>query len=416
VARPSKAVRLDTKAERAKLKQSGTPYYVTVGENLSLGYRKNKKGGAWLARQRADGGYSYQPLGDADDSQPADGVSTLSYPQAQDRARRWGNLAPVAEAEKPLTVAEAMETYLRFVELHRKSHKTARGRTANDILPELGHRRVDQLTTAELRDWLAKLAARPRMRNGAPMATPKTDEEKRKRRATSNRTLAILKAALNFAFAEGRVANDAAWRGLKPFREANAARVHYLQREECRRLVNAAAEPFRSLVNAALLTGCRYSELTRLRVEDFKSESGTVHVRISKSGKGRHVVLTNEGVAFFEALCAGRAGNAVMLTRDGGAPWGETDQPYPMRMACKRAGMVPTNFHALRHTYASLAIMDGVPLMIVARNLGHSDTRMVERHYGHLADDHVSQMIRRIQPLGTVEKTSVVPFAKGAAS
>jgi integrase len=416
VARPTKAVRLDTKSERAKLKQSGTPYYVTVGENLCLGYRKGKKGGKWLARLRVDGEYDYKPLGEADDARPADGVSTLSYAQAQDAARRWGNAAPVLDADKPLTVAEAMADYLRFVELHRKAAKTTRIRITNDIDPVLGHRRVDQLTTAELRDWLAKLAARPRMRNGAPMAAPVTDEDKRKRRATSNRSLAVLKAGLNHAFAEGRVANDLAWRALKPFREANAARVHYLQREECRRLINACDGAFRNLCNAALLSGCRYSELTRLVVEDFNPESGTVHVRISKSGKDRHVFLTNEGVAFFESLCAGRPRNAVMLTRDDGTAWGPTDQPYPMRMACKRAGIVATNFHALRHTYASLAIMDGVPLMIVARNLGHSDTRMCERHYGHLSADHVSQMIReRSRPLGTVEGSNVIPL-RGNAS
>ena len=35
--------------------------------------------------------------------------------------------------------------------------------------------------------------------------------------------------------------------------------------------------------------------------------------------------------------------------------------------------------------WASHAVMNGVPLIVVAKNLGHSDTRMVERHYGHLA-------------------------------
>ena len=38
--------------------------------------------------------------------------------------------------------------------------------------------------------------------------------------------------------------------------------------------------------------------------------------------------------------------------------------------------------------------MNGVPLMVVARNLGHADTRMVERHYGHLAQSYVREAIR----------------------
>ena len=34
--------------------------------------------------------------------------------------------------------------------------------------------------------------------------------------------------------------------------------------------------------------------------------------------------------------------------------------------------------------------LNGVPLMVVAKNLGHTDTRMVEKHYGHLAPGYVA--------------------------
>jgi len=39
-------------------------------------------------------------------------------------------------------------------------------------------------------------------------------------------------------------------------------------------------------------------------------------------------------------------------------------------------------------------VMDRVPLMAVARNLGHADTRMVEKHYGHLAPSYVADTVR----------------------
>ena len=42
--------------------------------------------------------------------------------------------------------------------------------------------------------------------------------------------------------------------------------------------------------------------------------------------------------------------------------------------------------------------MNGAPLMVVARNLGHADTRMVERHYGHLAPSYISDAIRAAAP------------------
>jgi len=70
-----------------------------------------------------------------------------------------------------------------------------------------------------------------------------------------------------------------------------------------------------------------------------------------------------------------------------------------MRAACERAGIKPTiSFHILRHTWASLATMAGMPLLVVAKNLGHSSVRMVEQHYGHLAPSYVTDSIREHAP------------------
>jgi len=51
-----------------------------------------------------------------------------------------------------------------------------------------------------------------------------------------------------------------------------------------------------------------------------------------------------------------------------------------------------------RHTFASLAVMNGVPLMVVAGALGHTDTRMVEQHYGHLSPSYSAEAIRKGAP------------------
>ena len=57
--------------------------------------------------------------------------------------------------------------------------------------------------------------------------------------------------------------------------------------------------------------------------------------------------------------------------------------------------------------------MAGAPLMVVAINLGHRDTRMVERHYGHLADSYVSEMIRKTAPqFGISTDTKVVQLVR----
>ena len=158
------------------------------------------------------------------------------------------------------------------------------------------------------------------------------------------------------------------------------------------RIINVTDGDFRVLVQAGLQTGARYMEISRLRVSDFHSDAGTVHVRKSKSGKTRHV-LTEEGQAFFAGLAAGRAPNAPLLGRE----WRPDEQCPLMKDACARGHIEGATFHTLRHTWASLSVMNGTPLMVVAKNLGHVDA-LVEQHYGHLAPSYVADAVRAGAP------------------
>jgi integrase len=176
--------------------------------------------------------------------------------------------------------------------------------------------------------------------------------------------------------------------------------------------MNASEESFRKLVRAALLTGCRFGELAAATVGDFNAAGGgTLHIPRSKSGKARHVVLTEEGAAFFATLTAGRSERDLLLPKSDGGRWLKSHQSRPMREACTNGKIEPpASFHTLRHSYASLMIMNGAPLMVVARNLGHSDTRMVEKHYGHLAQSYITDAIRAAAPRFGIqaEATNVV--------
>jgi len=57
--------------------------------------------------------------------------------------------------------------------------------------------------------------------------------------------------------------------------------------------------------------------------------------------------------------------------------------------------------------------MRGVPLAVVAAQLGHADTRMVENHYGHLSPSYiVADTVRAtFAALGILEPSNVVPIA-----
>jgi excisionase family DNA binding protein len=241
-------------------------------------------------------------------------------------------------------------------------------------------------------------------------------EAVRVRRATANRVLTYLKTALNLAWRNGLVPLDDAWRRVAPFRNADAPVIRYLTIDEITRLLNASQGGFRDLVHAGLLTGCRYGELCRLKVADYNAEVGTVTVRIGKGGKARHVTLAEEGTELFERLAAGQSAQDWILRREDGSPWGKSQQKRLMDAACSQAGISPrVSFHVLRHTHASLA-MAGVPMAFIAHQLGHADTRMTERHYAHLAPNHVAQAIRKGFPRLTPARAPVVvPLRVGQA-
>ena len=161
----------------------------------------------------------------------------------------------------------------------------------------------------------------------ATKPTPDTDDARRKRKATANRDLSMLKAALNRAYQAERIASDHAWRRVKPFPRVDEAVIRYLTADEARRLVNACQGEFRRLVQAAILTGCRYSELTRLICSDYNPDSATLAIRLAK-GRIRHVVLTDDGKRCFDVWTAGKGAQDRVFLRSDGAVWAKSQQVW----------------------------------------------------------------------------------------
>jgi integrase len=324
-------------------------------------------GGSWVTRRFVGKDqYRETKTGVADDLQDADGLVLLSFKQAQDAARIWwrreqrGQLGHAPDDDGPYTVARALTAYFAHREqrgskglLQDRSAATAR------IIPAIGGIDLAKLTTKQIRDWHAQLVVTPKFSRAIRVYGErksraldlKDADATRARRATANRTLTVLKAALNHAFHKGRIGSDEAWRKAKPFRAVDSAVVRFLSADECRKIANTCQGAFRHLVRAALLTGCRYGELTRMRFGDFNPQSGTITVRESKSGTPRHVAINDEGQALFGELGAGKKGVDPIFVRDDGKPWGKSHQQRPLQEASIRVKIdPPATFHILRHT------------------------------------------------------------------
>jgi integrase len=427
MARTARNSSLETRTARARLRSRRTPYFAKIAKGLRLGYYRGAVAGSWIARFYLGAGhYETTAIGAADDTLEADGVKVLDYWQAQEQARQWGErqrlIAAGGVRKGSYAVADAVTDYLAEITAEKKPTAVKGAQYVFDarILPELGPLQLEKLTTDRLNRWRNKLATQPkRVRSKltanepATRATPDDDDAHRARKATANRILTMLKAALNRAFHADRVSSDTAWRKVKPFKRVVEAVVRYLSTDEAQRLVRACPEDFRKLVQAALLTGCRYAELTRLSCGDFNADSGTLAIRLSK-GKVRHVVLTDEAQQAFLRWTSGKTRSDIIFLRADGAVWGVSHQRRPLQEASRIAGINPAvNFHILRHTHGSHLAMNGVPMGVVAAQLGHADTRMTEKHYAHLAPSYIAETIRANFPrLGLSEPTAVVPLRR----
>jgi integrase len=417
---------LETRSARSRLKVARKPYYRLIEPGLHVGYRKLPSGpGRWVARRYlgSSGNYSTDNLRTADgsvvladDFSDADGVGIMTFGQAQEAAK--AGVRPALAG--PYLVADALHDYV--------AEREARGRGASDVQyhdrafigPGLGAIECGSLTTSQIDAWLTKLAKQaPRLRTAKgskqkTMELRKDPESVRRRQATANRIFTTLRAALNRAWRRGRIPSDDAWRRVKPFEGVDSARVTYLQIAEAKRLINGCAPDFRNLVQGALVSGARFGQLAQSTAADFNRDAGTLRLR-SRKGRGIekvfHATLTDEGAAFFAETCAGLAPGDPIFRKANGRPWGKSEQKRPMAAACDAAKIPRMGIHQLRHTWASHAVMNGLPLIVIARNLGHSDTRMVIKFYGHLEPSYEARAIRESAPrFGIESDRKVVPI------
>lgn len=217
----------------------------------------------------------------------------------------------------------------------------------------------------------------------------------RRRKRTFNSLLSILRMAFRHAWDSSRIQSERPWRCLHRIPVTHSPRTIFLTRDECQRLLAACTPALRTLVTAALYSGCRVGELGALRVEDVGRQGFGIRVGAFKRGPARFVFLPDEGMAFFLACCKGKHDREPVFTSDMGKVW-RRQHGNLFRRAVSEAGLPKAFvFHGLRHTYASDLVRMGVPLDVVAKQLGHANTITVSNTYGHLSEQFREEQIRR---------------------
>jgi integrase len=194
--------------------------------------------------------------------------------------------------------------------------------------------------------------------------------------STVNRRLAVLKAALHYAWRQGWVRENASGK-IEHLREP-AGRQVYLSRAEVNRLAKAAQEPLRTAILIAAYTGLRASELL---IAVPAANRKTITVPDSKTGKPRTVP-----VAAPIRRLVGRLPLPMTYSR----------LEWAFRDARTQAGLPEVRFHDLRHTAASWLVNAGVDLYAVGAILGHTAPATTQR-YAHLAHGTLAKAMRKLK-------------------
>jgi integrase len=429
MARLPREYRLETRDARGKLKARGEPYWRAIVAGTFLGYRKGKRASAWVARQRATGGgYAEQRIGTPDDHAAADGAVVLSYAQAVKLATTMQ-----LEDRQPLprhyadglTLNDVFDQYLedrqvtpggRFGRVMPTSTAdVSRGTWNLRVRDGIGAKMVTALDAKALRKWHAALITHAPTCRGKKLDYDPTDPEQlRSRRNTANRVLTLVKASLSWARRNELLSDTMPdwWRNVQPFNLGDDAEPRMMETGEITRLLNAAPKDLRDLLSGALMTGARYGELCGLLVRDYDPDTSTVRIVQTKTYKTLRQPLTPEGVALFDRLTAGREPTERLFTRRDGRAWAKSDATKPMAAAVEAAKLVDVTFKTTRATYGKLLLVATRDIEMVARALGHSDSRITRKHYARYIPSELASAVAMLPALGFDQDSKVSRIGK----
>lgn len=298
--------------------------------------------------------------------------------------------------------AQFMQNHIR---VNRKPNTAARyERDLRRINEFLGHIKLSKITPSDITAFSAYLQQDGAKSGGGKLAP-----------SSVNTVMRTLSATLGYAVKWGYISSNPAENAEWPSQgESDPA---YLDEAEARTFLSQIQkEPirWRALIICDLLSSLRRGELLGLQWPDIDFKNRLVHIRRTwnylgkekgcyfatpKSSRSCRPVHLSD--AFFITLqdykqwqdqrrtelgdaWEGTENDPRVFTTDAGAPVNPTVPTWWLSKFTKRIGIQHLSIHSLRHTYASLMIVDEVPVVEVSSQLGHAKPSTTTNVYGHV--------------------------------
>lgn len=372
--KPGRRAYLDGNFARRKLPLCASEYCIWDTALPGFGMRVRPTGKYyWFVRLRHRGKHRRVTLGRIDE---------IDAELARTQARRL--LAEVALDGLPKRavvkatplMSDYVDTYWHDIARYWKPSTTYcnLAHWRRNLAPVFGHLRVADVTPADITRWRDDCAG--------------------DREAKYNRAIPVLSALFKYAEAlHLRRKGSNPCRGMPRYKRQASER--YLSPLEYRRMGAAlrdaeAGRPAEvAIIRLLLYTGARISEIRDLRWEWVRPP----HLALPDSKTGPKTIwLNSQALAIIEALPRREDCPFVFPNAAGSKPLSLANWWPGFRRTC---AMPDLRIHDLRHSFASTAIMDNVPLATIGKLLGHLLPETTAK-YAHLADDVIADAAVRI--------------------
>ncbi|GMW01804.1 MAG: hypothetical protein AMXMBFR84_29410 [Candidatus Hydrogenedentota bacterium] len=346
----------------ARSTQTGKTYYVGWRDRNGR-YRRKKVGKSkTLAKKLAGDIEAKLERGEA-------GLEKKDYPIEKFFKEYQTRTEPRLSASYHRRNQQIFDHIARFLEDTKRGHIT----------------RLSQLTPGLIEEYQAH-----RMKQKA--AQTKKPITKR----TVNIEVSSLKTALNKAVKWGLLVSNPL-QGIEKLKEDDSKVIRALTQDEARELLTAADEWFKPILLVAMYTGLREGELIHLQWDDVDFDQRVIRIRRKagwnpkSSGRNireREIAIPSDLISFLKSYKKTHKNpndEWVFHMRDGSQLRSGLRKNL-MRLT-KRLGFAEvTQFHALRHTYATHLIAACKDVTVAKELLGHVDIRTTMRYTDVTAD------------------------------
>ena len=314
------------------------------------------------------------------------------------------------------TVGEWMEVWFQDyakIKVRPSSHQTYQGYIHNHIRPNIGDIPLEKLTSLDLQKFYKKLLAQGRVDRVEAKGQPKGLSAK-----TVRNIHQILSSALKLAQEQRLILTN----------PAEGCALPRVEHQEMKTMTTVQlASFFREaresgvfeLYYLELATGLRRGELLGLKWEDIDLERGDLRVRRQVSRINGEVVeaplktknvyrtlpLAEDTVSVLKEQRRKVGNSPWVFPSPNGGPISPDSVLHMLHRVLKRAGLPKVRFHDLRHTFATLALQNGVDVKTVSGMLGHFSAGFTLDTYAHITSAAQRQAAQTMGSVlaGTIE-------------